>query len=133
MGGSGSTCSCHRPPARLTRLREAAAEERDEDETEAFIAPEREAKCSLAPEETSAVDDSPGPDVLRPPRDGSPQDGLAWDGPPWDVPQPVSRLLLDFAQKLSQDVVAQALLLCWQVQVRLGELPFIDSEGDYVI
>lgn len=48
-------------------------------------------------------------------------------------PPPVSRAVLDFAEKMSQDVVAQALLLCWQEEIGYKELPFIDIECEYII
>lgn len=49
------------------------------------------------------------------------------------VPPPVSRAVLDFAQRMSEDIVAQALQLCWEVEIRYKELPFIDAECDYII
>lgn len=47
-------------------------------------------------------------------------------------PPPASRALLDFAQRMSEDIVAQALHLCWEAAIRYDELPFIDSDADYV-
>ncbi|XP_023285584.1 small membrane A-kinase anchor protein-like [Seriola lalandi dorsalis] len=49
-----------------------------------------------------------------------------------DLP-PVGKQILDLAQKMSEDIVAQALQLCWEVEVRYKDLPFIDNECDYVI
>lgn len=49
------------------------------------------------------------------------------------VPPPVSRAVLDFAQRMSEDIVAQALQLCWEVESRYKEMPFIDAECDYII
>lgn len=48
-------------------------------------------------------------------------------------PPPVSQAVLDFAEKMSQEVVAQALLLCWEEEIRYKELPFIDIECEYII
>ncbi|TKS66489.1 Small membrane A-kinase anchor protein [Collichthys lucidus] len=41
--------------------------------------------------------------------------------------------ILDFAQKMSEDIVAQALLLCWEVEIRYKDMPFIDVECEYAI
>lgn len=49
------------------------------------------------------------------------------------LPPPVETQILDFAQKMSEDVLAQALQLCWQVEARHKDLPFIDDESDYLI
>uniref|UniRef100_A0A3B4TYH8 Uncharacterized protein n=1 Tax=Seriola dumerili TaxID=41447 RepID=A0A3B4TYH8_SERDU len=49
-----------------------------------------------------------------------------------DLP-PVGKQILDLAQKMSEDIVAQALQLCWEVEIRYKDLPFIDNECDYVI
>lgn len=48
-------------------------------------------------------------------------------------PPGVSRELLEFAEKMSEEVVAQALLLCWEAEICYQELPFIDSQCEYVI
>lgn len=48
-------------------------------------------------------------------------------------PPPVSWAVLDFAKKVSQDVVAQGLLLCWEEDIHYKELPFIDIECEYII
>lgn len=48
-------------------------------------------------------------------------------------PPEASGLLLDFAQRTSEDIVAQALQLCWTVEDRYKELPFIDSECDCLV
>lgn len=49
-----------------------------------------------------------------------------------DLP-PVRKPIRDFAQKMSEDIVAQALLLCWEVEIRYKDVPFIDIECEYVI
>lgn len=46
-------------------------------------------------------------------------------------PYPVSKPLQDFAQKMSQDIIAQALLLCWELEIHYKEFPFIDIECEY--
>lgn len=46
---------------------------------------------------------------------------------------PPSRAVLALADKMSEDIVAQALLLCWQLEIRYSDLPFIDLECEYVI
>lgn len=74
-------------------------------ETKAFL---KETKSSLSSEET-------------------PADGCSLDLPPARKP------ILDFAQKMSEDIVAQALLLCWEVEIRYKDVPFIDIECEYVI
>lgn len=48
-------------------------------------------------------------------------------------PPGVSRELLEFAEKMSEEVVAQALLLCWEAEIRYQELPFIDIQCEYII
>lgn len=48
-------------------------------------------------------------------------------------PPGVGRELLEFAEKLSEEVVAQALLLCWEAEICYQELPFIDIQCEYVI
>lgn len=48
-------------------------------------------------------------------------------------PLGVSREILEFAEKMSEEVVAQALLLCWEAEIRYQELPFIDIQCEYVI
>uniref|UniRef100_A0A3Q1CVD1 Uncharacterized protein n=1 Tax=Amphiprion ocellaris TaxID=80972 RepID=A0A3Q1CVD1_AMPOC len=48
-------------------------------------------------------------------------------------PPLVSIQTLDFASRMSEDIVAQALQLCWQVEHQHQELPFIDSDSDYII
>lgn len=49
-----------------------------------------------------------------------------------DLPR-VSRELLELAEKISEEVLAQALLLCWEEEIRYQELPFIDIQCEYVI
>ncbi|KAG7503959.1 Small membrane A-kinase anchor [Solea senegalensis] len=49
-----------------------------------------------------------------------------------DICLPVSQPLLDFAQKMSEDIVAQALQLFWEVEIQYNSLPFIDNDTDYV-
>ncbi len=49
-----------------------------------------------------------------------------------DLP-PVSGQIVNFAQKMSEDIVTQALLLCWEAEIHYKELPFIDIECEYVI
>lgn len=48
-------------------------------------------------------------------------------------PSGVSRELLELAEKMSEEVVAQALLLCWEDEIHYQELPFIDIQCEYVI
>lgn len=48
-------------------------------------------------------------------------------------PPRVSRELLELAEKISEEVLAQALLLCWEAEIRYQELPFIDIQNEYVI
>lgn len=51
------------------------------------------------------------------------------------VALPVSRIMTlpEYAEKMSEDIVAQALQLCWEVDNRYKDLPFIDVECDYMI
>ena len=46
---------------------------------------------------------------------------------------PVSDPVLELAQKMSQDIVAQALQLFWEEEIQYNNLPFIDSDCDDVI
>lgn len=48
-------------------------------------------------------------------------------------PPRVSRELLEFAEKISEEVLSQALLLCWEAEIHYQELPFIDILNEYVI
>lgn len=48
-------------------------------------------------------------------------------------PPRVSRELLELAEKISEEVLAQALLLCWEAEIRYQDLPFIDVQCEYVI
>lgn len=57
----------------------------------------------------------------------TPPDGCSLD------PSPGNKLLLDFAEKMSEDIVVQALLLCWEMKVDYKEFLFIDIECEYVI
>lgn len=67
------------------KQRDTLTNKQDEDETEAFLKDVKETKCSVSSEET-------------------PADGCSLD------PSPVSKPVLDFAEKMSEDIVAQALL-----------------------
>lgn len=49
------------------------------------------------------------------------------------VPPMVSRELLELAEKISEEVLAQALLLCWEMEICYQDLPFIDVQCEYVI
>lgn len=49
------------------------------------------------------------------------------------APSPGNKALLDFAEKMSEDIVVQALLLCWEMKVDYKEFLFIDIECEYVI
>ncbi|CAK6970862.1 small membrane A-kinase anchor protein-like [Scomber scombrus] len=112
MGCSGSRCrsrsSSDKPKQQQTpKQQQSVIDEEGVDETEAFLEDVKETKSFIS-EDT--------------PADGS-----------WlDLP-PVSKPMLDFAQKMSEDIVAQALQLCWKVQIQYMDLPFIDSDCDYVI
>lgn len=46
---------------------------------------------------------------------------------------PVDRPMLDFAQKMAEEVISQALLLCWEKEINYKEFPFIDIEQEYTI
>lgn len=46
---------------------------------------------------------------------------------------PVNKPILDLAQKMSEDIVAQALLLCWEEEIHYKDFPFIDTECEYVL
>lgn len=48
-------------------------------------------------------------------------------------PPEVNSKLLELAEKISEEVLAQALLLCWEAEIRYQELPFIDIQCEYVI
>lgn len=48
-------------------------------------------------------------------------------------PPVVSRELLELAEKISDEVLAQALLLCWEIEICYQALPFIDIQCEYVI
>lgn len=48
-------------------------------------------------------------------------------------PPPTRKLVLDLAQKMSEDIMAQALQLCWEMDVHYKDFPFIDIESEYVI
>lgn len=41
--------------------------------------------------------------------------------------------MLDFAQKMSEEIISQALLLCWEKEIHYTEFPFIDIEHEYTI
>lgn len=113
MGCSGSRCSSDKPKKQQTpkqqtpKQQQTVIDEEGVEETEAFLEDVKETK-SLISEETPA------------------------DESRLDLP-PVSKPILDFAQKMSEDIVAQALQLCWKVQIQYMELPFIDTDCDYVI
>lgn len=49
-----------------------------------------------------------------------------------DLP-PVSKLILDLAQKMSEEVVAAALQVCWETNIQIKDFPFMDTEAEYVI
>lgn len=99
----GSSESRCLPWACLDKQEQTITDKQGEDETKAFLK-----KWSVSSEETLAVGRSPH---LR----------------------PVSKPILDFAQKMSEDVISQALMLCWEVEINYKELPFIDIECEYVI
>ncbi|CAB1434677.1 unnamed protein product [Pleuronectes platessa] len=44
---------------------------------------------------------------------------------------PVSEPVLELAQKMSQDIVAQALQLFWEVEIQYNNLPFIDMLQEF--
>lgn len=46
---------------------------------------------------------------------------------------PVCKPMLDFAQKMAEDIISQALLLCWEKEINYQEFPFIDIEQEYAI
>lgn len=46
---------------------------------------------------------------------------------------PVCKTMLDFAQKMAEDIISQALLLCWEKEINYQEFPFIDIEQEYTI
>lgn len=46
---------------------------------------------------------------------------------------PVCKPMLDFAQKMAEDIISQALLLCWEKEINYQEFPFIDIEQEYTI
>lgn len=48
-------------------------------------------------------------------------------------PSPVNKLVLDFAQKMSEEIISQVLLLCWEAEIHYEEFPFIDIECEYSI
>lgn len=52
--------------------------------------------------------------------------------PPSEETDPPAELL-EFAERMSQEVVAQALRLCWEAQIGYQELPFMDTRSEYVI
>lgn len=41
---------------------------------------------------------------------------------------PACKPIEDYAQKMSEDIVAQTLQLCWEEMIRYKELPFIDND-----
>lgn len=71
--------------------------------------------------ETKVLNECPVSSEETPPG-GSPPD-----------PSPGNKPLLDFAEQMSEDIVAQALLLCWEMKVDYKEFLFIDAECEYVI
>lgn len=46
---------------------------------------------------------------------------------------PVCKPMLDFAHKMAEDIISQALLLCWEKEINYQEFPFIDIEQEYTI
>lgn len=46
---------------------------------------------------------------------------------------PVCKPMLDFAQEMAEDIISQALLLCWETEINYQEFPFIDIEQEYTI
>lgn len=48
-------------------------------------------------------------------------------------PSPVNELVLDFAQKMSEEIISQVLLFCWEAEIHCEEFPFIDNECEYSI
>lgn len=55
------------------------------------------------------------------------------DSGPLNLDPVVSKPILDFAQKMSEDIITQALQLFWEVEIQYKDLPFIDSGSDYII
>lgn len=51
--------------------------------------------------------------------------------PPAELNAGCKPWMLDLAQKMSKEIISQALLLCWEK--RIQELPFIDAEPGYAI
>lgn len=45
----------------------------------------------------------------------------------------VCKPMLDFAQKMSEEIISQALLLCWEKKMNYTEFPFIDKKHEYTI
>lgn len=45
----------------------------------------------------------------------------------------VCKAMLDFAQKMSEEIISQALLLCWEKKMNYTEFPFIDKKHEYTI
>ncbi|XP_040888723.1 small membrane A-kinase anchor protein-like [Toxotes jaculatrix] len=105
MGSNESRCWS---PSCSDKQKEAVVNKQRDNEAKAFLEDVKETKSSVGPEETVA------------------------DGCPSVLP-PVSKPILDLAQKMSEDIVAQALQLCWEVEIQYRDLPFIDTECDYVI
>lgn len=105
MGGNESRCWSS---ACSDTQKKSVIDKQGEGETKAFLKDVKETKHSVSSEET-------------------PADGCLLDFPP------VSKPILDFAQKMSEDIISQALQLCWEVEIRYKDLPFIDVECEYVI
>lgn len=55
--------------------------------------------------------------------------------PPFGARDPpeVNSKLLQLAEKISGEVLAQALLLCWEMEICYQELPYIDIQCEYII
>ena len=45
----------------------------------------------------------------------------------------VCKPIQNFAQKMSEEIISQALLLCWQKEINYTKLPFIDIDHEYTI
>lgn len=105
MGSNESRC---RSWACSDKQKETVIEKQEDGETKAFLKDVKETKCSVSSVET-------------------PVDGCLLDF------HPIGKPILDFAQKMSEDIVTQALLLCWEEEIHYKELPFIDVKCEYVI
>ncbi|KAK9524203.1 hypothetical protein VZT92_018060 [Zoarces viviparus] len=86
---------------------ETVLDKQEEGETKAFLTDAKETKHSLTSEET-------------------PADGCSVNL------RPVTKPMLDLAQKMSEDIVAQALQLCWELDIHYKEWLFIDTKCEYV-